>query len=59
MVDLSVPLLMPDSIIATCCCLPESQTFHAADADRDLALAHLCHACAVMAVAFDASDIVS
>ena len=38
--DLSVPLQMPDSLIATCCCMLASETCHAADADSDLALAH-------------------
>ena len=58
-VDLSVPLQMRDSIIATGCCMPASQTCHAADTDSDLALAHSCHAFAMMSVAFDMSDIVS
>ena len=58
-VDLSVPLQMPDSIIATGCCMPASQTCHATDAESDLALAHSCHAFAMMAVAFDMSDAVS
>lgn len=52
--NLSVPLQMPDSVIATCCCMPASATCHAAGVDSDLALVHSSHAFAVMAVAFDA-----